>query len=471
MTVTTDTAGSEPPGPPSFPETRGFWNGSRTCSTRSGRLADEGHADLARAGLHRYTGDQLVLDLVARGALAALARRQREELDALAVDRDLELVRLAQTVRPRHLDANVVVAVEGKQVRDHRPTARAERQVIGAIVLLAIGRDTVGVAGRLRAADCPDRKAADRLRRGEIAFHEGRRHPQHAGDVVEAVAGVVGRQEIGDVHVERQQVADGVLVLGAVQPMECLGATRIRMGRRCAIERALEKRDKRVLSRSRRGAADRTAASHPPAAYEPPFPTSRDVRRRCARSSVSSARFAVAGALIVATDAVAIEKGLFGRWDNVAAVAPEASRSSGREASRGCWALVRTSPDASQRDRRSNSNSEPCARPHSERSSTRWWGPLTARVDRCQCTPNAAVGLRLRLSNQQNWANSRPGHTSAHAQARGRADNGVGIEAVDAIEIAECRPTGRTPRRRAASPRGPRQRPTTTAWRDDRRAP
>ena len=42
---------------------------------------------------------------------------------------------------------------------------------------------------------------------------------------------VVRRQERGDVNVERQQIPDGVGVLGAVQPVERLGPARVRSER------------------------------------------------------------------------------------------------------------------------------------------------------------------------------------------------------------------------------------------------
>ena len=62
-----------------------------------------------------------------------------------------------------------------------------------------------------------DRQAADLARGRQILLEQRRRDAQHAGLVVEPVALVVGRQQVGDVHVQVQQVADGIAVLGAVQ--------------------------------------------------------------------------------------------------------------------------------------------------------------------------------------------------------------------------------------------------------------
>ena len=70
------------------------------------------------------------------------------------------------------------------------------------------------------AAGIAHRLAADLARRADVSFHQRRRHGEHVRHVVEAVAHVVGRQQRRDIHVDRQQVADGVGVLGAIQPVQ-----------------------------------------------------------------------------------------------------------------------------------------------------------------------------------------------------------------------------------------------------------
>jgi hypothetical protein len=60
---------------------------------------------------------------------------------------------------------------------------------------------------------------------------------RRAGDVVEAVAGLVGRQERIDVHVERQEITNRVVIFGAVEAAEGLRAAGIGLSR---IERFLE---------------------------------------------------------------------------------------------------------------------------------------------------------------------------------------------------------------------------------------
>ena len=92
-----------------------------------------------------------------------------------------------------------------------------------------------------RAVGIADRQRADALRRGEIPLEQQRRRPQRRGDVVEAEVAAVARQQRGDVDVERQQIANRVAVLGAVQPMHDVAA------RACS---ALPRRDRAIPTAS-----------------------------------------------------------------------------------------------------------------------------------------------------------------------------------------------------------------------------
>ena len=58
----------------------------------------------------------------------------------------------------------------------------------------------------------------------DISLQQHGRNAQHVGDVVEPVGRVVGRQQRGRVDLQRQQVANGVGVLGAIQPVHELAA-------------------------------------------------------------------------------------------------------------------------------------------------------------------------------------------------------------------------------------------------------
>src|SRR5205807_1539305 len=52
---------------------------------------------------------------------------------------------------------------------------------------------------------------------GEVLLHQERRHGEDVADVVEAVADVVGGEVVGGLEIDGQEVADGVVVLGAVE--------------------------------------------------------------------------------------------------------------------------------------------------------------------------------------------------------------------------------------------------------------
>jgi hypothetical protein len=89
------------------------------------------------------------------------------------------------------------------------------------------------------------RQPADVPGGGQVALHQRRRDRQHVGDIVESAALVVWREERRCVDLERQQVADGVCVLGAVQPMQGRAAWTWSRGGR-AVDRRLQIADESV---------------------------------------------------------------------------------------------------------------------------------------------------------------------------------------------------------------------------------
>ena len=102
---------------------------------------------------------------------------------------------------------------------DRDAAARADRRAVDVAHLRAGAADLVGDRGRAGVA-IADREAADLARRAQVALHQRRRKRLHVGDVVEALADGVGRQERGDVDVDAEQVAHRVLVLRTVQALE-----------------------------------------------------------------------------------------------------------------------------------------------------------------------------------------------------------------------------------------------------------
>ena len=143
-----------------------------------------------------------------------------EQADARAVDPHVELRRgHAGGAPPADPHLNRVLGVEGKEVAEQDAAAHVGRQ---RSYLLARGRPARGAVALHDGAGGAgaDREPAHAPGRGDVLLDVQRRHRQHVADVVEAVAGVVGRQVARVVEVEPQEVADGVAVLGPVQPVD-----------------------------------------------------------------------------------------------------------------------------------------------------------------------------------------------------------------------------------------------------------
>ena len=208
----------------------------------SGRslVARKRDSDGMKAGLNRY-----------RRASAAGAFGGRyfpipiEQVYPLAIDCDLELFpcNIAENTSEvaRHaLDREDVFAVGRKLVFEEQAAAGTERESFDVVVLR-------GVQGRVEylqrgSGFAPDCKTADLSRGRQVGFHQCGRHGQSSGHVVETVARIVRRKEIGRVNLERNQVANRVGVFGAVQTVK---ARRGQMNLRTAIDLVLHPLDER----------------------------------------------------------------------------------------------------------------------------------------------------------------------------------------------------------------------------------
>ncbi len=90
-----------------------------------------------------------------------------------------------------------------------------------------IGREVDGPAlGQLGG----DRLVQHVLRRRQVLLQQHRRERKHVADVVETVAGIVGRKVVGRLEIDADQIADRIVVFGAVEPVDGDGA-RIRVVR------------------------------------------------------------------------------------------------------------------------------------------------------------------------------------------------------------------------------------------------
>jgi hypothetical protein len=170
---------------------------------------------------------------------ARIADRQR-----LAVEGDVDVHGAEEPAASAAAQAELVLGVEREVVGDQQAAAGTERQPFDVLVLGQPAGRRIGDLGGSGAAIAHG-LAADLHRRAHVALDQRRRHRERLGDVVEAFVGVVGRQERLHVHVERQQIADRIGVLGAVETME-RGRVGVRTRRVGAIEPRLERRGKAV---------------------------------------------------------------------------------------------------------------------------------------------------------------------------------------------------------------------------------
>ena len=183
--------------------------------------------------------------VVQRHVAHQIRRLDGEGLDPLPVDQQLQVVRLAQALDvlvavTREPDRELVDAVcrEVPGRKDAAPSA--DGQTLDVLLLGQIGIRTEGDPGRL--ARPPHREPADLLRRADVSVEQSRREIAD-GHVVEAEARGVARQQSRGIDLQREQVADRVVVLGAVQPAEGLRAARIGRLGSDAVEFRLEGRE------------------------------------------------------------------------------------------------------------------------------------------------------------------------------------------------------------------------------------
>ncbi|OLC42737.1 MAG: hypothetical protein AUH43_21880 [Acidobacteria bacterium 13_1_40CM_65_14] len=200
---------------------------------RSVETLDEADRHTLRPGAdvdRRRTQLESVRAFVLTEVGLAHRRADVEQGHALAVDRHIHLLGnvhrqhrvAAEETAERlvvHRGFDHVVAVGREDVHDGDAAARAHRRAVDVPHLRHRPADLVGDGGRAGIA-VADREAADLARCAQVAFHQRRREALDVGDVVEAGADRVGRQERAHVDVDADHVADRARVLGAVQALE-----------------------------------------------------------------------------------------------------------------------------------------------------------------------------------------------------------------------------------------------------------
>ena len=151
-----------------------------------------------------------VLHLVVQ--LHVLFAADHRLVDHLAVEGDdervLELHAVAPDVGGDVGDVDDVFAVRRQVDVGEDAAARAERQAGHVRELRArAGAERPAAGPRVGPAHGLHRHGA---RRDHVLLDEGRRHLQRRGDVVEAVGDVVGRQQLGGVELDGEQIAHRV---------------------------------------------------------------------------------------------------------------------------------------------------------------------------------------------------------------------------------------------------------------------
>ena len=267
-----------PVGPPPVPDgASGFKNGSRVCSTRSG--------DDRRNVTPMSCGPP---GIVRRSVMASpcegLITFTRAPSSMTTMDGASPRPRLPPTAT-----FSCVFTSDRKKMSNDRAAACAVRQRIDTDGLLRLGRNPID-GGRRSGRRRTNGRTTDHLGRRQVPFHQRRRHLQHAGDVVEAVTRIVRGQKVGSIHLYSQQVANGVDVLDAVQPMDGFRAARIRVCGGGSIQGSFECGAKGVGLPSHRVAGGRAAASARREASARLSPTSQRCRRGAQGSSPSSPR-------------------------------------------------------------------------------------------------------------------------------------------------------------------------------------
>ena len=261
------------------------FGGSKTRGGGTGRFEGLGPAvgrGQPLVEVHDRPGEVV---LPRRHAHAELARLAGE---VLAVDRER-----AQALRIHLLDAHrLVVEVEAdlERLRRRGPfaaedqpddEARGRREAVlsvdrvaqrqaGSVVFVKHVRARLDARARRRYAyearrlrlGSVDGGARDAIGGDQVLLQERRREREHVAVVVEAVAGVVLREVLGQAQIDSEQVAHRVVVFGAVQAASGdaagVGGCRARRARKGGLDPAAHGRD--LVVRERR---ERRGRHHP----------------------------------------------------------------------------------------------------------------------------------------------------------------------------------------------------------------
>src|SRR5436190_1848784 len=132
---------------------------------------------------------------------------------------------------------------------DAHATPRAKRHIRSLSILIRRVGYRKFINDR-RWESRPDGGAADLPRGRQISLEQRWVDSERAGDIVEPIAGVVGRKKRGNIDIHVEQVADRVAVFDPVEPMQRLCSADIRMPGGGLVKLGLELHNQGVIGGS-----------------------------------------------------------------------------------------------------------------------------------------------------------------------------------------------------------------------------
>ena len=220
-----------------------------------------------------------VAGVTGRGGPALGSASDGEPFQQLAIEADVELLRPPHALEvililPLETNLDEVLAVDGKVVANRDAAARSERQIFALpVVLQHVQRDLECLESRTGGRKAR-REPRDLTRHRHVSLQVGRRNREDIREVVEtAVRCLVPGQQRLHIEVEREQVANRVVVFRAIETMDRVDPAWIRTGRPRPVDFAFQRARLRRDTWPHRAAAFRAAASSRPEAWRSRAPT------------------------------------------------------------------------------------------------------------------------------------------------------------------------------------------------------
>jgi hypothetical protein len=220
------------------------------------QIVHERHGHVPRTGPHANANTQPLVNRIGsrRGArergLQVGPSAHHRGVNAFAVDGHRELARVLEPahhpeVRPKEPDRELVLPIGRKRVSNQTASDSPQRHPFDVLILGSILGHAIRM--RLRAQlGVANGQSADSIGGRKISLLEHRREAQDVGNVVEPESGIVGRKQRRRVDVQVEEIANGVGVLGPVEPPQD-GPSGTGLARGRTIQVRLEGRDQSVV--------------------------------------------------------------------------------------------------------------------------------------------------------------------------------------------------------------------------------